>query len=193
MLIVLFISLFLVAVSGIDLYNVSRSGTVVASGIHCYFVYDGKRHELPDRYTMYAYGFWVVPKTHVSYHSLTDGEPIDSMWHPNVPNKVMLDILHDQDYVHLLKHRQSRLDGFANAGFFYRPTQQDWFIKIAHKPAGSSYNQFLGRDRFRIVYVSKDTANSTALHNDLDKATQWMEDNLEDWSSKHPSVPYIGT
>eukprot|EP01032_Pedospumella_encystans_P009972 gene9972-11688_t len=44
---------------------------------------------------------------------------------------------------------------------------------------------------FRIVYLPAARANSTTLGAGLTEATQWIAQNIDDWSGAKPSVPFI--
>eukprot|EP01032_Pedospumella_encystans_P011489 gene11489-13355_t len=44
---------------------------------------------------------------------------------------------------------------------------------------------------FRVVYIPASKANSTTLGAGLTEATQWIAQNIDDWSRAKPSVPFI--
>jgi hypothetical protein len=184
--IVLFINLILSY--SIDLWQYSKEGAGYVHNREVYFAYNGTQHVFPDRFTCFAYGFWQPTLYQDLFHLYPLGEPITSMWKSDVPNKHVLALRgNTSDSVRM--QTVSRLNGFANAGFLYRPTHNDWLIKITKREKGAPYDQYLGESDFRIVHVK--APNSTTMSKNFSQATQWMEDNIDDYSSIKPSVPYI--
>ena len=169
----------------IDLLKEDRSGagTMVSKGRHDYFVFKNKRHLFPDRFTTIAYGFLIVPETDVNFDSLQEGEAITSMWVPNVPNQHMLDRWQGAQNKQLILENVAILHNYTSVVVLYRPTQRDWLIQFAAKRMGSN---------FRVVYIPASKANSTTLGAGLTESTQWIAQNINDWSGAKPSVPFIG-
>lgn len=169
----------------VDLLKEARSGrgTMISKGKQDYFVHMNKRHEFPDRFTTIAYGFLIVPETDINFDSLQDGEAITSMWLPDLPNQNMLDRLQDTKHKQFILEDALILQNYTSVATLYRPTQKDWLVQFASKKTGTN---------FRVVHVPAAKANATSLSAGLTEATQWIAQNINDWSGAKPSVPYIG-
>lgn len=174
----------------------ARNGSAYRHGrLADYLVFEGQRHAFPDRFTLMGYGFSDVLPTRLpdfeNVLAMPIGEPLDTLWHSDVPNMVMRSILQNSSYQQLILDKVDVLTGFSNAGLLYRSKQRDWLVKIAPRPAGAAYNQFLGEIDFRIVLVTSSPSNVTSLSKDLQEGVKWLTNSstsIDDWTGATPSV-----
>jgi len=174
-----------VCIWAVDLLEEARSGvgTMISKEKQDYFVHMNKRHKFPDRFTTIAYGFLIVPETDITFDSLQEGEAITSLRLPELPNQNMLGRLQDTKHKQLILEDALILQNYTSVATLYRPTQKDLLVQFSSKKMGTN---------FRVVYVPASKANATSLGAGLAEATQWIAQNIDDWSGAKPSVPFIG-
>lgn len=191
------------AALGLDLVSYRFNGSVGLEGRNAYFIFNGTRYKLPDRYTTIAYGNWEPDPMSLEQAALPKGEDLVSRYNKNTPATDVLELSSSNNG--LVIETALVVYGISQFAMLYQGAPHfRWILKMTQEkqvgPVGRYGPPFRGEYLFRYLLVDMTSkggydqfriGNTTSMSKNLTLALQFIRDNFDDYTGSAPNVPFI--
>lgn len=168
-------------VASIDLRNTTSHGRIVRYSYHptspTYYIFSNVKHEMPDKYTILAYGYNVyefmgaIEYQHLKtieilknsmFNDFTTGEKIDSLW-DNHPNRYAISFINNQTFK--VEENVKFLSNVLNPSILFRFQHKEWILALVNTKESSSFKMRI----FRIPFKRQ-----TSMYKNLYESVNWL-------------------